>query len=335
MSRFPILVLIILLNACAMTSSRETKINGVSFVASKDSISEKNIIPLVKLNANYASVMPFGFIRELSHPEIIYNSDRQWFGETEAGVKQYTETLKNRHIKVMLKPQIWVWNGEFTGLIKMNSDEDWKVLEQSYSNFILNFARIAQEMSVEIFCIGTELESFIDERPDYWYRLIKDIRKVYKGKLTYAANWNEFERTPFWSELDYIGVDGYFPLSEEQTPSLEQCKQSWQKHKVLLKSYSKKFDKPILFTEFGYRSIDFAGKYPWKVDRENGKVNLGAQAVLTRSLFEELWDEDWFAGGFVWKWYHDHELVGGIENNRFTPQNKPAEEVIREFYAKH
>jgi hypothetical protein len=102
-----------------------------------------------------------------------------------------------------------------------------------------------------------------------------------------------------------------------------------------MKEFYSKYEKPILFTEYGYRSIDYAGKQPWKVDREDGRINLEAQSVLTQSLFDEFWHEDWFAGGFVWKWFHDYEAVGGIENNRFTPQNKPSEETIRAQYAKY
>ena len=106
------LYLLFLLNSCAMTSIKQEKINGVSFVASRDSISQNHINPIINLNANYAAIMPFGFIRDLEHPEVIYNSDRQWFGETKTGVKQYIEALKKDHIKVMMKPQIWVWRGE-------------------------------------------------------------------------------------------------------------------------------------------------------------------------------------------------------------------------------
>lgn len=32
----------------------------------------------------------------------------------------------------MVKPQIWVWRGEFTGTIKMENEENWKLLEDSY-----------------------------------------------------------------------------------------------------------------------------------------------------------------------------------------------------------
>lgn len=328
---FNILVFGILQMGC---SGQSSKINGVSFVASRDAISEKNVQPVVNINANFAALMPFGFISELSHPEIRFNEDRQWLGEREDGIKQYAVELRKKGIKIMLKPQIWVSKGQFTGFIKMMKEEDWKTLETSYSSFILGYARIAQESNFEILCIGTELENFIDARPAYWNQLIKDVKKVYKGKLTYAANWNEYERTTFWDDIDYIGIDAYFPVDDKQTPTLEATKKGWQKHKIDMKSYSEKHNKPILFTEFGYRSIDFAGRAPWTVDRIDKQVNLDAQAILTQALFEEFWHEDWFAGGFVWKWFHSHDKVGGADDNRFTPQNKPAENVIRKFYSK-
>lgn len=321
--------------SCSATIEKPEKVNGVSFVASKDSIGTKHVEPIVHLYANYAAVMPFGFIREVSHPEITFNSDRQWFGETEAGVKQYIQVLHKQDIKVMLKPQIWVWRGEFTGFIKMLHEEDWKILEASYSDFILTYAKVAQEAHIEIFCIGTELENFIDERPAFWSQLILDIRKIYQGKLTYAANWNEYDRTPFWSQLDYIGIDAYFPLSDSQTPTVEECKTAWNNHKSDLAAFSKTYHKPILFTEYGYRSVDYAGKAPWKSDRDMDQVNMEAQTNAMQSMYEEIWNEDWFAGGFVWKWFHNHEHAGGETDTQFTPQNKPVENVIRTFYKKY
>lgn len=334
MKGFKFLILVVFSILQLGCSGQKKKMNGVSFVASGEAISDKHVQPVVNINANYAALMPFGFIKELSHPEIIFNTENQWFGEREDGIKQYAEALRKKDIKLMLKPQIWVWNGEFTGYIKMTNENDWMALEKSYSRFILEFARIAQENNFEILCIGTELEGFVDARPTYWKALIVEIKKVYKGKLTYASNWNEYNRTPFWSDLDYIGVDAYFPVDDKQTPTLTVAKQGWQKHKDEMKSLSVKHDKQILFTEFGYRSIDFAGKAPWFVEQIENQMNLEAQTILTQALFEEFWDVEWFAGGFVWKWFHDYENSGGPKDNEFTPQNKPAEQVLRTFYSK-
>ena len=78
--------------------------------------------------------------------------------------------------------------------------------------------------------------------------------------------------------------------------------------------------------------MDYAGKEPWITTRGGANVNLEAQANATQAVFETFWEEDWFAGGFVWKWFIYHERSGGIENDRFTPQNKPAQEVIKKYY---
>ncbi|MGC1204174.1 MAG: glycoside hydrolase [Flavobacteriaceae bacterium] len=325
-----LIVFLVLVQSC---SSQTEKINGVSFVASRDAINESHINPVVNVNANFAAVMPFGFIRDLANPEIIFNTERQWFGERRVGVKQYIEALKEKNIKIMLKPQIWIGHGQFTGYVEMKNETEWATFEASYSNFILEYAELAQETKAELFCIGTELQKFIENRPQYWNTLIKKIKTIYKGKLTYAANWNEFNKTPFWNQLDYIGVDAYFPVSDSKTPTFEECMEGWKQHKTHIKNLSIENKKPILFTEFGYRSVDYSGKKPWVSDRSINQVNLEAQNNTTKALFETFWIEEWFAGGFIWKWFHNHDKVGGENNFMFTPQNKPAEAIIKYYYS--
>ena len=326
--RFFFLSFILLSFSC---NSDAQKINGLSFVASGDSISIKHVQPVVKVNSNYVALMPFGFIKNLSEPEIRFNTKRQWFGERKEGIQQYAEEFRKKKIKVMLKPQIWVWGGEYTGYIEMNSEENWKILEDSYERFILLYAKTAQSINADILCIGTELEKFVMSRPDYWKSLIKKIKKVYKGKLTYAANWDEFKRVSFWNQLDFIGVDAYFPLCESKSPTIEELELGWKPHKEEIQKIQSQYQKPVLFTEFGYRSVDFTGKEPWDSKRVEGSINLDAQTNGLQAIHNQFWKEDWFAGGFLWKWFHRHERVGGGNNNRFTPQNKPAEELVQKL----
>ena len=330
--RYFIFFIVILQLSCV--GQTNSKINGVSFVASQIPIDSTHVNPVVSINSNYAAVMPYGFIRDLQNPEVFYNTDRQWFGESLKGVKQYIGELHKQNVKVMMKPHIWIRGGHFTGHITMTTDEEWKQFEASYSKFILDFAELAEKTNTEILCIGTELEKFIEHRPEYWSDLISKIKSVYKGRLTYAANWDEFKRTPFWDKLDYIGVDAYFPVSDMQTPTVEDSKKGWIEHKEVIKTISEKYDKPVLFTEFGYRSVDYTGKEPWKSERSMGELNLQAQVNTTQALFETFWHEEWFAGGFIWKWFINNERAGGSDNHMFTPQNKPVEEIIKTHYSK-
>ena len=276
--------------------------------------------------------MPFGFIRQLSSPEVNHNTSRQWFGETKNGLLQYAKRFQKEKVHLMVKPHIWIGRGQFTGSVKMDSEENWKILEDSYRDFILIYAKAAEDLNAEIFCIGTELEQFVINRPAYWQKLIKEIREVYKGKLTYAANWDEFKRVPFWKDLDFIGIDAYFPLSDKKSPTIAEYELGWKTHKEEIIKVQKEANRPILFTEFGYRSVDFNGKEPWDSNRIEGAINLQAQTDALQAIYNQFWKEEWFAGGFIWKWFHRHDKVGGEKNNRFTPQNKPAEKLLRKLY---
>ncbi len=322
----------IVIQAC---TGQPAKINGVSYVASGEPTTQEHVQEVKNIYANYAAVMPFGFIRDIENPELHFNSDRQWFGERREGVKQYIEMLQQNNIEVMLKPQIWISRGEFTGYLKMASEEDWKKLEASYKEFVLLYAEVAEETNAAIYCIGTELEQFTVERPQFWNDLIAEVKKVYKGKLTYAANWDEYKRFPFWKDLDYIGVDGYFPVSALKTPTVEDAQKGWKPWKAEMKQVSEKNNKPILFTEYGYRNIDFSGKEPWQSNRTENGHNTDAQTNLYKAFFAEIYPEPWFAGGFIWKWFIDHENAGGLDSNQFSPQNKPAQTEIKTFFSKN
>ena len=135
--------------------------------------------------------------------------------------------------------------------------------------------------------------------------------------------------------MDYVGIDAYFPLSDSKTPSIDDCKQGWLQHKKKVESIFVESGRPILFTEYGYRSVDYTAREPWNSERITDTVNLSGQLNALQALFNEFWEEDWFAGGFVWKWHIDHESSGGENNNRFTPQNKPAEDLLRNQYSLH
>jgi len=311
---------------------QDDKMNGVALVAAPRGLVQENVDSLAMINANYVAVIPFGFISDLKSPKVEYNHKRQWFGETVEGVKQQVGMLKDAGYDIMIKPQIWAWDGSYTGHIKCENNSDWNKLENSYAEFILCYAALADSLDVPVFCIGTELGSFVDMRRSYWLKLIQEIKKVYSGKLTYASNWDDCRDVYFWQELDFIGVDAYFPLSNSKTPEKQELINGWKSHKALLSNLSKINHRKVLFTEYGYRSIDYTGKEPWQSNYEQSAPNFDAQYNAYEALFEVFWSENWFAGGFIWKWFPDDAKTGGKTCNRFTPQNKPVEDLISRHY---
>ncbi|PZE16497.1 glycoside hydrolase [Putridiphycobacter roseus] len=307
------------------------KINGVSIVSMRNTHESIHFEPIKRINANWVTVMPFAFIRN-NAPNVYYNANFQWKGETELAITESIKHAHANHLKVMIKPHVWT-HGGWIGDLTFNTEEDWLKFEKSYTSYILSFAKIAAAQNVAIFCVGVEIKKSVVQRPKFWINLIKEVRKVYKGKLTYAANWDNYENVSFWKMLDFIGIDAYFPLTEAKTPSFQNCFIGWEKHYKFIKEISKKVNKPVLFTEFGYRNIDYTGKEPWD-EKQNNTFNSLGQENAFLAVFAKFWGESWFAGGFIWKWFPDHAESGGTANNRFTPQNKAVEKIIASFYGK-
>jgi hypothetical protein len=159
-----------------------------------------------------------------------------------------------------------------------------------------------------------------------------DVRKVYSGPLTYAANWDTYHKIAFWNELDFIGVNAYFPLVTAKTAGVDELKKAWLPIKKELNQFSDQFKRPILFTEYGYRSANNATGNQWEIKR-NAPVNHQAQVNGYAAFYKIFWNEKWVAGGFAWKW-HFRRNVDPSSNSAYTLQNKPAMKVLKKAYRK-
>lgn len=319
--------------AVPAVSKSDEKINGVSFVAPVRSVGVEEMQPIKKVKANWVALTPFAFVRAGS-PELQFNHERQWWGEREEGVAETIRHAKELELKVMIKPHVWVRGQGWAGDFELNSETEWEKWEHNYRDYIISYAKVADSLQVELLCIGTEYRKAAVQRPDFWRKLIKEIRSVYGGKLTYAANWDNYKNIRFWGDLDYIGVDAYFPLSDQKEPSVAHLKKQWNPIKQQLHTFADGQDKPLLFTEFGYQSVDYTADGHWKYGEDERDLNLQGQVNAYQALFETFWDKPWFGGGFLWKWYDRHPERGGPDNKRYTPQNKPAEQTIRRWYGR-
>jgi hypothetical protein len=312
------------------------KMRGVSFVAPPKAFLKNPFKPVKDLNADWVAVMPYAFSLPGS-PRIHFDTEKQWWGERTEGTIQTIAYAQEMGVKVLLKPHIWVRGDGWTGDFVLQNDAEWREWEQEYLNYILPLAMIADSMKVEAFCIGLEFKRVIEERPECWKRFISEVRKVYSGMLTYAANWDNFKNVTFWDQLDFIGINAYFPLSTSLDPSKELLYEAWGDPLSEIRKIHKKYGKPIVFTEFGYRSLDKSTGNQWELEDNwnyTGDANLELQSRAYEVILDVFWDEPWFSGGYVWKWYDNHNGSGGPNNTDYTPQNKPAEEVLRQWYAR-
>lgn len=246
--------------------------------------------------------------------------------------------LKAREIgmKVMVKPHVDIVSteaGSWRGEIACAKDPDWALWFADYTKFVVHYAKIAEETGAEMFCVGTELTGATVAHTEEWLDVISAVRKVYKGDLTYAANWNdEYLQVRFWHALDYAGIDAYFPLSNKDNPTYEELMETWKGWAAEIEAWQESVNKPVIFPEVGYRSSLGAARYPWE-HASGPKVDLELQKTCYRALVDTFWHKDWFYGAYWWDWGTDVRM-GGKFNRGFTPQNKPAQDYVYELYSK-
>jgi hypothetical protein len=114
--------------------------------------------------------------------------------------------------------------------------------------------------------------------------------------LTYAANWDKYDQVSFWDELDFIGIQAYFPLTDQTNPSAEEIKKGWN---------------------------------PGGVDHRKGDL---IQQLCLRIAFDEANDYEQVAGLFLWKWFPETEAFEHYED--YNLQRPEIKSLLKEMWRK-
>jgi hypothetical protein len=166
-------------------------------------------------------------------------------------------------MKVTLKLHIDCQSGEWRGRIRPDSEGLWF---RNYLVFLKHYAQLANRCSVEQLNIGTELEGTTFNYESEWRRMIDTVRRYYSGRILYGANWDRYQtQVNFWDALDFIGIDAFFPLTNQYEPTLQDLLNAWRNRWFSgIIEFQHRMNKPLIFSEIGYRSIDGANIRPWE-----------------------------------------------------------------------
>ncbi|HEY7115043.1 MAG TPA: hypothetical protein VH475_00565 [Tepidisphaeraceae bacterium] len=237
---------------------------------------------------------------------------------------------KDRKLRVVLMPIVLLddpINNEWRGTIK---PLDWEKWFESYRDMITHFAYIAEDNHADVLVVGSELVSTQDKYNE-WVRTINAVRKIYKGQLTYSSNWDNYTQVPFWNHLDLISMNSYWQLGRDKNASVEEIMGNWRNIQRDVLAFAKKQGKPLMFSEVGWCSIENAASEPWDYTREELAVDLDLQKRLYEGFFRVWYGNPGLGGFMVWAWEPGD---GGPTDKHYTPENKPAEKVLREWLAK-
>ncbi|HVF58440.1 MAG TPA: hypothetical protein VNJ70_01305 [Thermoanaerobaculia bacterium] len=281
------------------------------------------------LGANAVSLMPFAFQRGAASPDLGFLHDRPG-GETDVGLIHAARRCRARGLSVLWKPHIWVSHDSWPGEIAMASEEDWARWWRGYRRYVLHHAFLARWAEADLFAVGVELSRTLGRAAE-WRRLIADVRQLYPGPLTYAGNWNgDLEAAPFWDDLDLLGVDAYFPLSASPEATPAELRAGAARVRERLAAAAAKHGKPVLLTEVGFAARRGAWIEPHV---EGGELSVEDQARAYEALFAGLGRPPWLAGTYVWKVFSGPRRRGGAPGPDFQLLGRPAEAVVRAYYA--
>ncbi len=125
-----------------------------------------------------------------------------------------------------------------------------------------------------------------------WETLIHEVRGVYGGKLSYAANFDNYLEVDFWQHLDYIGINAYFKLRDDMQFAdngalFDSLRVGWQNvfDEIAAFRIKKQLEgKPVIFTELGYTYRKNSTLEPW---------NGAGFSIVTRDSTERLlvWED--------------------------------------------
>lgn len=245
--------------------------------------------------------------------------------------------LHNKNVKVMLKPHVDGADGSWRGTFQPTDVNAWFA---SFATFITHYAQLAKDNNVEMLCFGTEFVQLSKANLTNWTNVISAIRAIYTGPLAYAANatygTDEFTSIVFWSQVDVIGLDAYFPLTNRDDPTVAQLVAAWSLNRdgnnwvAAVQNFAGAHPgQPVIFTEIGYRSITGANKapYDWSF---SGPADDTEQQNCYEAMYE-VWSQNAtvMQGNFWWDWSVSPPVVA--TDTDYTPWNKPAQTVLQNW----
>lgn len=289
----------------------------------------------IAMGAGWVAVTPFGRVYDLTGRGVDPTFEKP-FDDNRADVKRAIVMAHDRGLRVMLVPHLWVESSGWRALIDPKTDEGWAEWRVSYGRFVRAWAEVAKETRVDLFSVGVELRSWVTTaRAPSFVGLVREVRSIYDGPITYSANWDDVENTVILGELDVIGINAFYPLTDKEGASFASLLEGGKRVRDRVKSLAAVWKKPVLFTEIGYTTRRDPALRPWEWPdaMKSVVVDERAQADAYRALLAPLLDEPAFMGFFVWRVYADPDDVSQEAEWGFSPRGKLAELVVRDAFA--
>lgn len=296
---------------------------------------EETLSEVQRMGGNWISLTVFGRVWDLQGVGVDLNFEMP-HEEVRENVIRSVDMAHQRGIRVLLVPHLWVESGAWRAEIEPIGEDRLSLFHENYSRFALTWADIAEEAGVDLFAAGVELRSWVTTaRAPSFVELLQKIRVRYSGLLTYASNWDDTEDTVIWGHVDVIGINAFYPLHWEDNATFEQVEAGGHRVAEQVEALAIRYERPVVFTEFGYTTRKNTAIKPWLWPEELGKVDVDQtdQARAYAALLGAMRHVPGFMGAFVWRMYADVADMSQEAEWGFSPWGKESEVVLRQAFS--
>lgn len=204
---------------------------------------------------------------------------------TDASLQLFIRAAHTRGIAVMLRPtldeanlrSVDRWRGQIT-------PKDISTWFRTYGDLIEHYAQLSEDEDVSSLSVGVEFES-MEQYHDEWRALIRDVRGVYNGLVTYSYNFQR-QDIAFADELDFVGLDAYYPLDASTGATVAELDAAWQPAIQAMARLEQATGKQVVLTEVGLRSQANSFRDPFSINaggvvsQEDQQAYYGAMCDL-------------------------------------------------------
>ena len=276
---------------------------------------------VVDVGCNYISFCPTLDMADKDSNEITIETP-------DKDLKRYINYAKGKGLKIILKPHMCIVKGHLGGSSNIQPT-NVKAWINSLKECLIHFVKLLGD-DISILSICNECTHQTNKNKENWIELINAIRDLNPNiKLTLATTDIEIGSNVLYPYVDYLGANLYVGLDGTKDTPIKELKKSIYNDFISKEDYltelfhlSKKYNKPILFTEVGCLPYEESLHNParWNYP-EKPPVVEEVQEVYYEVVLSSYLNAKNVLGVSLWDCVSDYSFFG-----------KKAENIVRKFY---
>ena len=248
------------------------------------------------------------------HPDVMSAED----------VRNVCDYAKSRGLRIVLKAMVNCRDGYWRAYIRFFDhpvpiEPSWEAWFAAWTAHVKRVAAMAEENRADLYCIGCEMVG-TDHRDAEWRALIREVREIYHGPLTYNCDKYQEDHVAWWDAVDVISSSGYYPVSD------------LQKEFDRIRAVAEREKKPFMFMECGCPSRNGSEQRPndWRFGRG---ISPETQAAWYSAFTGMLEKYPFIRGTGWWDWSATrlYPEYAGPDDAGYCTWGKPANRILREF----